>query len=233
MKYFILLLFFVLYNFHSYSQSNGKVIYKKSINLSDSNPNIDDNKLMNSVLQLNYILEFTENSSVFYLEDQLENESDSYAKMAKRIGNTNGEFYKRIEDNFTLHELSMFNRKFMVHLPGTEFSISKEAGEISGYKVYKATAVETVSAPNSSLEDIEKQIVVWFTPEIPVPFGPVRYNGLPGLILKISVGNVSFQVSEITMYDDEVIKIKQPDEGETVLTEKEFHGKLKTIVENL
>lgn len=188
---------------------------------------------MNSVLQLNYILEFTENSSVFYLEDHVENDSDSYAKMAKRIGNSNGEFYKRIEDDFTLQELSMFNRDFIVNLPNTKFTISKEVGEISGYKVHKASAIETVKAPNAKLKDIEKPIIVWFTPEIPVPFGPVRYNGLPGLILKITVANVTFQVSEIKIYDDKVIMINEPDDDKPILTENEFHGKLKTIVENL
>lgn len=90
-----------------------------------------------------------------------------------------------------------------------------------------------MKAPNPDLEDIEKQIVVWFTPEFPVPSGPVKRIGFPGLILKISVGNVTFQVSGIKMQNRKGINIRQPDGSEHVLIEKEFHARLKTIVENL
>jgi len=34
-----------------------------------------------------------------------------------------------------------------------------------------------------------KEIIAWFTADIPIPVGPVRYCGLPGLILEVNVSH--------------------------------------------
>ncbi|MCG1035146.1 GLPGLI family protein [Polaribacter sp. DS7-9] len=41
--------------------------------------------------------------------------------------------------------------------------------------------------------------VVWFTPIIPVSFGPKQYFGLPGLILELEEAAVIFKAKEITL----------------------------------
>ena len=234
MKNYIFTLLLIGWSFLGNSQINGKVLYNKAIQLNESNLNIDPDKLRNSVQQLTYVLEFTSDYSVFYLEEQLDSDSDTYARMAKRIGNSSGVFFKDIKEEFTLQELSMFNKEFLVRLDIPEFHIAEEVGEISGFKVLKATGLETAKAPSPGLKDLEKPVVVWFTPDIPVPYGPGRYNGLPGLILKISVGNVSFTASEIKMNDNNKAEnLISPDKSKPVITEKEFHEKLRAMVENL
>lgn len=55
-----------------------------------------------------------------------------------------------------------------------EWNFSEESDTILGYECRKATA-----------DFAGRRYVAWFTPEIPLPFGPYKFGDLPGLILKI------------------------------------------------
>ena len=60
-------------------------------------------------------------------------------------------------------------------VPSLEWKFSDEATDsIMGYDCRKAT-----------VEFAGRIYTAWFTPEIPLPFGPYKFGGLPGLILRI------------------------------------------------
>lgn len=60
-------------------------------------------------------------------------------------------------------------------VPSLEWKFSDvDTDSIMGYECRKATA-----------EFAGRTYTAWFTPEIPLPFGPYKFGGLPGLILKI------------------------------------------------
>jgi GLPGLI family protein len=59
-------------------------------------------------------------------------------------------------------------------LPKQDWKITNEAKEIAGYKCQKATCTFR-----------GRDYVAWFTNEIPVKEGPWKFNGLPGLIVKV------------------------------------------------
>ncbi len=58
---------------------------------------------------------------------------------------------------------------------------NEETDTIIGYECRKATT-----------EFASRQYTAWFTPEIPLPFGPYKFGSLPGLILKIEDGERQF-----------------------------------------
>ncbi len=59
-------------------------------------------------------------------------------------------------------------------VPSLEWNFSdEETDSIMGYDCRKAT-----------VEFAGRNYTAWFTPEIPLPFGPYKFGGLPGLILK-------------------------------------------------
>lgn len=56
-----------------------------------------------------------------------------------------------------------------------------ESHPVLGYECSKATT-----------EFAGRRYTAWFTPEIPLPFGPYKFGGLPGLILKIEDSEQQF-----------------------------------------
>ncbi|MDE5664320.1 MAG: GLPGLI family protein [Duncaniella sp.] len=67
-------------------------------------------------------------------------------------------------------------------VPSMEWNFSDEnTDSIMGYDCRKAT-----------VEFAGRSYTAWFTPEIPLPFGPYKFGGLPGLILKVEDAEQQF-----------------------------------------
>ncbi len=108
-------------------------------------------------------------------------------------GNTQGSskkslgyyIYKGIPEgmlSFT-QKIVLDNYQYVEDLNQFNWEILPETKEIWGYQVQKATA-----------RFAGRDYIAWFTPEIPIPDGPYKFNGLPGLILEIqdTRGHYSF-----------------------------------------
>ena len=72
----------------------------------------------------------------------------------------------------------------------------------------------------------DKVVTAWYSPEIPVSFGPDNYWGLPGLILEVNDGDNMLLCSKVVLGTKEKTKIKAPNTGEKV-TQKKFDEILK------
>jgi GLPGLI family protein len=77
---------------------------------------------------------------------------------------------------------------YMEDIPEIDWKISEESDKISGYNCFKAIA-----------QFRGRRWTVWFTPDIPLPYGPWKLQGLPGLIIKAEDADsaYSFTVQEI------------------------------------
>ena len=83
-----------------------------------------------------------------------------------------------IHDNRLLNEV-MLSSQWKNDLV---WQITDEEKEIAGYKVRKAT---TDSYGDKGFEFYKRKAIAWFTTDIPIPTGPERYYGLPGLIVEL------------------------------------------------
>lgn len=134
--------------------------------------------------------------------------------------------YKNIASQEFARETELFDKTFLVQdkLELPDWQITTESKTIGDYQALKAiwTVEESVQKFGSD-DKTEKQrtIIAWYTPQIPIPQGPDRYWGLPGLILELKDGPITFICDQVIINASEAIKIKKPKNGQKV-TAAEF-----------
>ena len=107
------------------------------------------------------------------------------------------------------------------------WEIQKESKFIGKYKCYKAIDRNVQRDPRNNKE-FTFITTAWFTLDIPVPFGPKNYDGLPGLILEVEIFQNYFIASKIIISDKE-IEISEP-KSENVITLEEYVNKSLKIL---
>jgi GLPGLI family protein len=99
--------------------------------------------------------------------------------------------------------------------------ISQESKEIGGYTCFKATLNEVIERSN---RNFIRPVVAWFTPEIPIPFGPLHYGNLPGLIMELQTENALYGVEKISFKTKPEVK-SLPDLPQ--FTDKQLYDRLR------
>lgn len=82
-----------------------------------------------------------------------------------------------------------------------QWEIEAYQKQIGDFNCYKAT---TVRKEGKRTLDV----AAWFTTDIPYSFGPLGFNGLPGVILELRISSVVYTASKISL--DKREKIIQP-----------------------
>ena len=141
--------------------------------------------------------------------------------------------YKNTSENLFMQESDVFGKPFLVKdvLEPREWELTQETKKIGNYTAYKAIYTdfrEGMSMSFNSEEDENEmetvidtiQIEAWYTPEIPVSQGPTNYWGLPGLIMEVNDGSMSYVCTKVILNPEEKVKIKRPSKGKEVTREE-------------
>ncbi len=212
----------------------GKVIYKKeytntmSLNSEFLNKyknnqefirkvkEIDSNK-EELVRELKFELVFENNVSLFKVQDFLELENNKFYSFT--IGPEGSIIYYTNQKNKeNIKQKNAYGELFLVEYPMQEWELINETKKVGEYTCYKATTIKTVKGRKGI---INTPVEAWYTPEIAIPFGPLGYNGLPGLIIELSMYNYKYYVSKIALNSGNEMNIKKPTQGK-VVSKKEF-----------
>lgn len=131
-----------------------------------------------------YKMFFTENYS--YSEEQVEGQRSTTLKseeteqgvLTKHISGRNNltsKFYYFDNENLFFRD-NYYDELLLVKEaePTQKWTLLNESKDISGFSVHKATT-----------QYRGRKYTAWYTPEIPLPYGPWKFNGLPGLILEV------------------------------------------------
>jgi len=229
-----------------FSQNNSGVItYKKDVlkYLSDnkdfkkkeiSNPEYYNNvlKIDENVKQLLENLEFNlifnGDESIFKVHNFLEIENNKYYGFA--IGPDGSKVcYSNQINKQNIQQIDAYGELFLVEYPITEWKLINETKQIGAYTCYKARTIKTVKGRKGIIKTL---VEVWYTPEIAIPFGPLGYNGLPGLIIELVLGDFKYFVTKIELNPKNEVIVKKLTQGKKI-TEEEFRKIGKKAMESL
>lgn len=165
------------------------------------------------------VLEINKDSNIFLSNDYIVTDSINNAHNRRDFAYPKFKTvveYSKLDDNFDfIHNLSMYYYEFKSKRK-IDWKLVNEKKEIGIFSVSKAVG-----------EYGGRHWTAWFCQDIPFPFGPYVFYGLPGLILEVYDDNENFHFSFIqnknyktelnsdkiikNLFDDRKIDIKEKD----------------------
>ena len=213
----------LIFPFLLVAQSNeGKIIYKETIKLEIDIPE-EHREQLKAVLpdsrSFKKVLIFNSNESIYkdyenqeddVVEAGSEHEGMHIKMVMKRPDN---QLYKNLAENKIFEKQEFFGRNFLItdETKELEWKLANEQKDILGYVCQKAI-----------IDNTEKPVVAWFSPQIPVSNGPMAYGKLPGMILELDIadGSTHIVASEILLLKLEEDAIEVPKKGKKVSREE-------------
>lgn len=171
-------------------------------------------------------LSFNINQSVFEYVESLNSDpsfNENENSIARSAMTTSADFYYDRIDNRQIkreddgHLIEKTNAR-------VEWVIGTESKKIDNYLCYKATYKESYIGRRSGEKEYT-EVVAWFAPILPYGYGPIKFYGLPGLILELKYKNTTYLATKIKLINEK-IDIKFP-KGKTI-TEEDYNTRLQS-----
>lgn len=233
MKYRLLILLSFI-NFFIYGQTT-TVIYELSPDKAELNKLLNKKEkhnlpkkysnIINDSYSLEFTLDITDNKTFYKEIPSLDIESRKNINITKMADLSNFVFTSKKGNNFTVLKESPFIEEFLIELPNIIWQIEAKEKYILNMKCLKAKGEYSVLSGDKY---ITSTVEAWFSPDIPLPFGPGRFSGLPGLILELKTSNHFIYTAREILYNNR--KIASP--KKPILSEKEYLEVLDNIRNN-
>lgn len=168
-----------------------------------------------------FILNFKNNESYYYKKPDLEQETYN---MGSRAGAT--PYYVNNATGMII-EMS----KYLGNIDHTQldWEITNKTKKIGEYTCRQAKVNEKLYAWRDG-SYFYRTTTAWFTPEIPVNFGPKYYQGLPGLILQIEAKEFTLTAVKINLNPKaNKVNLKRVDKDEKIITQEESYKRISEL----
>ncbi len=235
------MLSFLLMSVGLLAQKTGAITYTQVIKLDIQGiEGLDLAGILPTDMSSSKTLYFDEGSSIYkdaedHVDEDVEISSDDGS--FEMVFSTGGEgeeiLYTNLREKRVLQQTSFMGKEFLIEssLDKPKWKITKERIKYLGYVCQKATRTDIVPpTPGSSEAAKEREVVAWFTSEIPTSIGPGDYNQLPGAVLLVSVDEGMTEIKATAVELDVPISEKMvlpskgqkvsPEEYEVIMTEK-------------
>ena len=234
--------FLLIINTISFAQINSGIITYKSFfskqqateELKQQNREWYQEKLEHEMMAqlLRFTLQFNNDASIFTMSENMISDVENQDNKKYTIGRFYGDdifFINRKKDTLIEQQTYSFNTILKKRKASyINWSLTTESKEIEGYKCYKATYTFVQKWKG---REFLWPVTAWYCPEIPIPLGPTRYSGLPGLILELHENEIAYVVDKIDFVSLPA-KINEPKIGE-ILTDEEINNRDRKVKEEM
>ena len=220
MKQYLYILTFI-FTFNSLYSQSGQIFYEA---ISKKYPETKENKADVYITELEntkILLELKFNNTVSYFSKANLKKGDEFNLGEEGLSILIGyeELYYNLKDKLLFSDYG----EFLIKTPSNHnWNISSESKKIDNYLCYKATYTESYTARDGKTK--ERVITAWFCPELPYSFGPLEFNGLPGLILELEKNGNKVVAKSIILSKKE-IELKIP--NKKTITKEQYDKKIK------
>ena len=220
MKQYLYILTFI-FTFNSLYSQSGQIFYEA---ISKKYPETKENKADVYITELEntkILLELKFNNTVSYFSKANLKKGDEFNLGEEGLSILIGyeELYYNLKDKLLFSDYG----EFLIKTPSNHnWNISSESKKIDNYLCYKATYTESYTARDGKTK--ERVITAWFCPELPYSFGPLEFNGLPGLILELEKYDNKVVAKSIILSKKE-IELKIP--NKKTITKEQYDNKIK------
>lgn len=200
---------------------NGVITYKKyyarKIFTDKNNPNYErfseiEKKEIEALKEIEFILNFTPQESSFQYVKTLKTENDKIFKLALS-SDRRSIYYANAFENIYITKREAFGEEFLIQKDDFKWQLLNETKQIGNYICYKAI---TIIKRYSKGEEKEFVKTAWYCPQINIPFGPVAYGGLPGLILELVDGVEVYTAVKIELNSPNFTPVKALTKGRKI-----------------
>jgi len=127
--------------------------------------------------------------------------------------------YRNREKGEIYDLMTLLNKQYVIQdsLVCQNWKIKNDMKEIAGHICMNASFYDTVKG---------KEIIAWFALDLPIPIGPDRYCGLPGMILEINEANGAVVYTAVSvLLSDEKVEIAKPAHKKRtkIITQEEYN----------
>lgn len=122
--------------------------------------------------------------------------------------NSDLKLYRNFEKDKKIDVMEMLGKTYVVEdsLHAPVWKIGNQIKDVAGYVCMRADAEDPIK---------KQKITAWFAQDLPVPAGPERYHGLPGVILELNLNDgdviieaTGVQLRKLTPEDLKLPKLK-------------------------
>ena len=139
---------------------------------------------------------------------------DANASRYEITGNESTSTYKWREDAYIIYRdrekvetfdvMTLLNKEYVIQdsIICQPWKIRNDMKEVAGHICMNASFYDTIKG---------KEVIAWFALDLPVPIGPDKYCGLPGMILEINEANGALVYTATSvLLSNEPVEIRKP-----------------------
>lgn len=212
----LLVLVFVITSTITFGQT-GKIIYKIE---SIKKDNLDKPKVKSVKKELelmNYSLRYDNSNSLFKKEPHIP-ANKMFSDLAQVLMGAKNPIYQDLKQKEVVTPKNIGQQSYLVvkKEPMNDWELTAETKKIENYTCYKAVRKILNKRASKGNNKVYRVFEAWYTPEIPIGYGPLGNGGLPGMILQLDRVNFVRLTAVKIILNKNNQKIKTPKEHKKI-----------------